>query len=59
MFQSKQTDELQERLEETEKLFRDMTKTWEEKLAETERIHTVSKTPHWEIMSINYGYLLP
>lgn len=38
--QSKQTEELEDRLEETQKLFRDMTKTWEEKLAETERIHT-------------------
>ncbi|XP_064651713.1 kinesin-like protein KIF13A isoform X3 [Lineus longissimus] len=37
--QSKQNGEIEERLEETQKLFKDMTKTWEEKLTETERIH--------------------
>ncbi|XP_069106121.1 kinesin-like protein KIF13A isoform X3 [Argopecten irradians] len=35
----KNDPELQDRLEETEKLFKQKTKTWEEKLAETERIH--------------------
>ncbi|XP_060077900.1 kinesin-like protein KIF13B [Ylistrum balloti] len=35
----KNDPDLQDRLEETEKLFKQKTKTWEEKLAETERIH--------------------
>ncbi|XP_074656043.1 kinesin-like protein KIF13A isoform X2 [Tubulanus polymorphus] len=42
MAQNKVSDEpacIEERLEESEKLFKDMTKTWEEKLQETERIH--------------------
>ena len=34
--------DLKERLEESEKLMKEMTKTWEEKLNETEKIHTVS-----------------
>lgn len=34
--------DLKERLEESEKLIKEMTKTWEEKLAETEKIHQVS-----------------
>jgi kinesin family protein 13 len=32
---------LKERLEESEKLMKEMTKTWEEKLKETEKIHKV------------------
>ncbi|XP_021365352.1 kinesin-like protein KIF13B isoform X2 [Mizuhopecten yessoensis] len=35
----KNDPDLRDRLEETEKLFKQKTKTWEEKLAETERIH--------------------
>jgi predicted GIY-YIG superfamily endonuclease len=33
--------ELQERLVESEKLMKEMSKTWEEKLIETEKIHQV------------------
>lgn len=33
--------ELNDRLQESEKLIKEMTKTWEEKLQETERIHQV------------------
>lgn len=33
---------LEERLEESEKLMKEMTKTWEEKLKETEKIHKVN-----------------
>ena len=33
---------LKERLEESEKIMKEMTKTWEEKLKETEKIHKVS-----------------
>jgi hypothetical protein len=33
--------ELKDRLVESEKLMKDLTKTWEEKLAETERVHMV------------------
>nr|KAG5693636.1 hypothetical protein BaRGS_014656 [Batillaria attramentaria] len=37
--QSMKAPDLQDRLMESEKLMKDMSKTWEEKLAETERIH--------------------
>lgn len=37
--QSLKSDDLRERLEESEKLMKEMGKTWEEKLKETERIH--------------------
>lgn len=37
--QSMKAPDLKERLEESEKLIKEMTKTWEEKLAETEKIH--------------------
>jgi len=37
--QSMKSDDLRERLEESEKLMNEMGKTWEEKLKETERIH--------------------
>lgn len=40
--QSMKAPDLKERLEESEKLIKEMTKTWEEKLAETEKIHQVS-----------------
>lgn len=33
--------DLQEKLQESEKLIEEMSKTWEEKLQETERIHQV------------------
>ena len=36
-------DKLKERLHESEKLMKEMTCTWEEKLAKTERIHKVRK----------------
>ena len=36
--------DLKEKLEESEKLLREMRKTWEEKLSETEKIHQVSKS---------------
>lgn len=35
--------DLQEKLQESEKLIEEMSKTWEEKLQETERIHKVRK----------------
>ena len=35
----KQAPELADKLEESEKLMKELTKTWEEKLEETERIH--------------------
>jgi len=35
------SDDLRERLEESEKLMNEMEKTWEDKLKETERIHMV------------------
>lgn len=34
-----QAPDLQDRLEESEKLMKEITKTWEEKLLETEQIH--------------------
>lgn len=34
--------ELKDRLEESEKLMKEMSKTWEEKLLETERLHQVN-----------------
>ncbi|XP_036358339.1 kinesin-like protein KIF13A isoform X8 [Octopus sinensis] len=37
--QSMKAPDLKDRLEESEKLIKEMTKTWEEKLAETEKIH--------------------
>ncbi|KAL3888337.1 hypothetical protein ACJMK2_000707 [Sinanodonta woodiana] len=37
--QSMKAPDLKDRLEESEKLIKEMTKTWEEKLMETERIH--------------------
>ncbi|KAL5013425.1 hypothetical protein ScPMuIL_007695, partial [Solemya velum] len=37
--QSMKAPDVQERLEESEKLMKEISKTWEEKLAETERIH--------------------
>jgi len=39
---SLKSDDLRERLEESEKLMNEMEKTWEDKLKETERIHMVS-----------------
>ena len=39
--QSLKSDDLRERLEESEKLMNEMEKTWEDKLKETERIHMV------------------
>ena len=38
------SEDLQERLEESEKLMNDMSKTWEQKLQETEQIHKVGVT---------------
>ncbi len=45
---TKEMDELRERLRISEHLMDDMSKTWEEKLQETERIHKVgvATTPH-------------
>ena len=43
MFQSMKAPDLRERLEESEKLMRDMSKTWEQKLTDTERIHQVRR----------------
>lgn len=37
------TPDLEERLLESEKLMKEKSKTWEEKLKETERIHHVSQ----------------
>ena len=37
--------DLKEKLEESEKLLKEMRKTWEEKLAETEKIHQVGTVP--------------
>lgn len=42
-FQSLKSDDLRERLEESEKLMNEMEKTWEDKLKETERIHMASR----------------
>ena len=42
-FQSLKAPDLKERLQESEKLMTEMSKTWEEKLQETERIHSVSR----------------
>ena len=42
VFQVMKAPDLKDRLEESEKLMKEMSKTWEEKLAETERIHAVS-----------------
>ena len=39
--QSMKAPDLKEKLEESEKLLKEMRKTWEEKLAETEKIHQV------------------
>ena len=39
---TKEMDELRERLRISEHLMDDMSKTWEEKLQETERVHKVS-----------------
>jgi len=39
--QSMKSDDLRERLEESEKLMNEMERTWEDKLKETERIHMV------------------
>ena len=36
--------DLQEKLQESEKLIEEMSKTWEEKLQQTERIHKVRLT---------------
>jgi hypothetical protein len=41
VLQSLKSDDLRERLEESEKLMNEMEKTWEDKLKETERIHMV------------------
>ena len=41
VWQSMKSEDLQERLEESEKLMKDMSKTWEQKLQETEQIHKV------------------
>lgn len=41
MLQMTRAPDLQERLEESEKLMKTMSKTWEEKLMETETIHQV------------------
>ena len=40
--QSTKTDVLREKLEESEKLMSEISKTWEEKLKETEKMHQVS-----------------
>ena len=42
--QSLKSDDLRERLEESEKLMNEMERTWEDKLKETERIHMVSSS---------------
>lgn len=42
--QSMKAPDLQERLVESEKLVKEMSKTWEEKLMETERVHQVGAT---------------
>lgn len=39
--QNKQAPVLQDRLQESEKLIKEMTKTWEEKLAEKDKINQV------------------
>ena len=41
LFQSTQSDDLIDKLEVSEKLMKEMSKTWEEKLHETERVHQV------------------
>jgi hypothetical protein len=42
IIQSMKAPDLKDKLEESEKLLKEMRKTWEEKLAETEKIQTVS-----------------
>ena len=44
--QSTKTDVLREKLEESEKLMSEISKTWEEKLKETEKMHQVSSVRH-------------
>ena len=51
---SMKADKLKERLHESEKLMKEMTCTWEEKLAKTERIHKVCMKP----CSIDYHILI-
>ncbi len=46
-FQSMKAPDLRERLQESEKLMKEMSKTWEEKLKETERIHLVCFSINW------------
>lgn len=41
LWQSMKAPDLQEKLQESEKLIEEMSKTWEEKLQQTERIHKV------------------
>ena len=41
ILQSMKAPDLQEKLQESEKLIKEMSKTWEEKLEQTERIHKV------------------
>ena len=44
--------DLRERLEESEKLMSTMSKTWEQKLEETERIHQVTIFSFWVFWNI-------
>ena len=46
------SDDLRERLEESEKLMNEMEKTWEDKLKETERIHMVIFPRYFRVFCI-------
>jgi len=50
--QSLKSDDLRERLVESEKLMNEMGKTWEDKLIETERIHQVNPGGQCDCISI-------
>lgn len=47
---------LQDRLQESEKLIKEMTKTWEEKLAEKDKINQVRVPADGELVLVNSTY---
>jgi len=51
--QSTKTDVLREKLEESEKLMSEISKTWEQKLKETEKMHQVSVSVQYEVWSVS------
>lgn len=53
VMQNMQAPVLQDRLQESEKLIKEMTKTWEEKLAEKDKINQVRVPADGELVLVN------